>query len=102
MFTEEEYSLLSNLPEARRVDEDSEEFQRVVKKFYETIHEYHNKIKIIQVEKTRIATYLYNKYLVAVVCNNAVEPPPPGGETHESTTVQSVQVEKGQHPEGRC
>lgn len=76
MFLEEEYSLLSNLPEASRVDEESEEFQRVVKNFYETIHEYHSKIKIIQVKKKRIATYFYNKYLVVVVCNNAVNPPP--------------------------
>lgn len=56
------------------MDEQSEEFQRVVKKFYETIHEYHSKIKIIQVKK-RMATYFYNRYLVVVVCNNAVTPP---------------------------
>lgn len=48
-FPEEEYSLLSNLPEAANVDEDSDEFQSVVKSFYETILDYHNKIRIIKV-----------------------------------------------------
>lgn len=48
--TEEEYSLLSNLPEAAKVDEESDEFQQVVKNFYETIQEFHSKIRIIQVE----------------------------------------------------
>lgn len=53
MFTEEEYSLLSNLPEAAKVDEDSDEFQNVVKSFYETIQDYHNKVRIIKVIKER-------------------------------------------------
>ncbi|XP_048849154.1 protein mono-ADP-ribosyltransferase PARP10 isoform X2 [Brienomyrus brachyistius] len=48
---EEEYSLLSNMSEASRVHENSNEFSDVVKNFYETIREYHNKIKIIKVEK---------------------------------------------------
>lgn len=52
-FPEEEYSLLSNLPEAAKVDEDSDEFQSVVKSFYETILDYHNKIRIIKVFKGR-------------------------------------------------
>lgn len=56
MLTEEEYSLLSDLPEATKVDEESDEFQNVVKSFYETICEYHSKIKIVQVKKTS-ATY---------------------------------------------
>ncbi|XP_076611409.1 protein mono-ADP-ribosyltransferase PARP10 [Chaetodon auriga] len=58
---EEEYSLLSNLPEVTKVDEDSDEFQNVVKSFYETIHEYHSKIRIIQVEKL-MNRLLYNQY----------------------------------------
>lgn len=41
--------MLSNLPDATKVDEDSDEFQTVVKRFYETIQEYHSKIRIIQV-----------------------------------------------------
>ncbi|XP_034748124.1 protein mono-ADP-ribosyltransferase PARP10 [Etheostoma cragini] len=57
----EEYSLLSNLPEATRIDEESDEFQEVVKNFYETIHEYHSKIRIIQVEKL-MNRLLYNQY----------------------------------------
>lgn len=57
MLTEEEYSLLSDLPEATKVDEESDEFQNVVKSFYETICEYHSKIKIIQVKKKTSATY---------------------------------------------
>ncbi|KAL4629917.1 poly ADP-ribose polymerase 10 isoform X1 [Arapaima gigas] len=48
---DEDYSLLSNLPEASRVYEDSEEFQDVVKDFYDTMQEYHNKIKIVKVDK---------------------------------------------------
>lgn len=58
---EEEYSLLSNLPEASKVDEESDEFQSVVKQFYETIQEQHNKIRIIQVEKL-MNQLLYNQY----------------------------------------
>ncbi|XP_061597665.1 protein mono-ADP-ribosyltransferase PARP10-like, partial [Cololabis saira] len=58
---EEEYSLLSHLPEATRVGEESDEFQEVVKTFYETINEYHSKIRIIQVEKL-MNRLLYNQY----------------------------------------
>ncbi|XP_054462621.1 protein mono-ADP-ribosyltransferase PARP10 [Anoplopoma fimbria] len=58
---EEEYSLLSNMPEATKVDEESDEFQNVVKNFYETIQEYHSKIRIIQVEKL-MNRLLYNQY----------------------------------------
>ncbi|KAK2830085.1 hypothetical protein Q5P01_018016 [Channa striata] len=60
-MAEEEYSLLSNLPEASKVDEESDEFQNVVKNFYETIQEYHSKIRIIQVEKL-MNRLLYNQY----------------------------------------
>ncbi|XP_070777788.1 protein mono-ADP-ribosyltransferase PARP10 [Enoplosus armatus] len=59
--SEEEYSLLSNLPEATKVDEESDEFQNVVKSFYGTIQEYHSKIRIIQVEKL-MNRLLYNQY----------------------------------------
>lgn len=52
-LTEEEYSLLSNLPEAAKLDENSDEFQNVVKSFYETIQDYHNKIRIVKVIKER-------------------------------------------------
>ncbi|XP_074543233.1 protein mono-ADP-ribosyltransferase PARP10 isoform X2 [Halichoeres trimaculatus] len=58
---EEEYSLLSNLPEVNKVDEESDEFQNVVKSFYETIQEYHSKIRIIQVEKLT-NRLLHNQY----------------------------------------
>ncbi|XP_029022237.1 protein mono-ADP-ribosyltransferase PARP10 [Betta splendens] len=58
---EEEVSLLSNLPDAAKVDEESDEFQNVVKNFYETIQEYHSKIRIIQVEKL-MNRLLYNQY----------------------------------------
>lgn len=51
VLTEEEYSLLSNMPEVTKVHEESDEFQNVVKNFYETIQEYHSKIRIIQVKK---------------------------------------------------
>lgn len=47
--SEEEFSLLSSLPDACRVDENSDEFQDVVKEFYDTIQEFHNKIKIVKV-----------------------------------------------------
>ncbi|XP_066530894.1 protein mono-ADP-ribosyltransferase PARP10 [Hoplias malabaricus] len=58
---EEDYSLLSDVPDVCRVDEASEEFQEVVREFYDSIHEYHNKIKIIKVEKM-MNKLLYNQY----------------------------------------
>ncbi|KAL0962201.1 hypothetical protein UPYG_G00337040 [Umbra pygmaea] len=58
---DEDYSLLSSLPDTSRVTEDSDEFQDIVKAFYETIQEYHNKIKIIKVEKLT-NRLLYNQY----------------------------------------
>ncbi|XP_076013272.1 protein mono-ADP-ribosyltransferase PARP10 [Genypterus blacodes] len=60
-MADEEYSLLSNLPQAAKVDEESDEFQQVVKSFYETIQESHSKIRIIQVEKL-VNRLLYNQY----------------------------------------
>uniref|UniRef100_A0A3Q3L7J4 Poly [ADP-ribose] polymerase n=1 Tax=Labrus bergylta TaxID=56723 RepID=A0A3Q3L7J4_9LABR len=44
-----------------KVDEDSDEFQNVIKSFYETIQEYHSKIRIIKVEKL-MNRLLYNQY----------------------------------------
>lgn len=58
---EEDYSILSNLPEATKVDEDSDEFQIVVKNFYETIQQYHSKIRIVKVEKL-MNKLLYSQY----------------------------------------
>ncbi|XP_076864433.1 protein mono-ADP-ribosyltransferase PARP10 [Brachyhypopomus gauderio] len=58
---DEDYSLVSDLPDTSRLDESSDEFQNVVKEFYDTIHDYHNKIKIIKVEKL-MNTLLYNQY----------------------------------------
>ncbi|XP_035038038.1 protein mono-ADP-ribosyltransferase PARP10 [Hippoglossus stenolepis] len=58
---EEEYSLLSHMPESTKVDEESDEFQNVVKNFYETIHGFHSKIRIIQVEKL-MNRLLYNQF----------------------------------------
>lgn len=49
--TGEDYSLLSNMPEVSPVDVDSDEFQEVVKEFYDTLQDNHNKIKIIKVDK---------------------------------------------------
>ncbi|KAJ0054779.1 hypothetical protein NL108_002924, partial [Boleophthalmus pectinirostris] len=61
-----DYSLLSNLPEATRVDEESDEFQMVVKNFYETIQQFHSKIRIVKVSyqlKNHYENCLqYNKY----------------------------------------
>ncbi|XP_039537072.1 protein mono-ADP-ribosyltransferase PARP10 isoform X2 [Pimephales promelas] len=49
--TDEDYSLLSSMPEVSTVDVDSDEFQEVVKDFYDTLQDNHNKIRIIKVEK---------------------------------------------------
>lgn len=49
--TDQDYSLLTNVPDASNLNEDSDEFQNVVKEFYDTIRDYRNKIKIIKVEK---------------------------------------------------
>lgn len=68
MLTEEEYSLLSNLPEVTKVDEESDEFQNVVKSFYETIQEYHSKIRIIQVKMKNELHIL--QPMILCVCNN--------------------------------
>ncbi|XP_072303832.1 protein mono-ADP-ribosyltransferase PARP10 isoform X2 [Eucyclogobius newberryi] len=57
----EDYSLLSNLPEAVKVDEESDEFQMVVKKFYETIQHHHSRIRIIKVDKL-MNKLLYSQY----------------------------------------
>lgn len=72
---EEDYSILSNLPEATKVDEDSDEFQIVVKNFYETIQQYHSKIRIIKVEKL-MNKLLYSQYKLkkASVMQSAVYP----------------------------
>lgn len=90
LFTEEEYSLLSNLPEAAKVDEDSDEFQNVVKSFYETIQDYHNKVRIIKVIKER-----KKGSLLCVLISKGENLP--GGEAHEPTAVQPVQAEESQH-----
>ncbi|KAL6457663.1 hypothetical protein MHYP_G00346260 [Metynnis hypsauchen] len=58
---QDDYSLLSDVPDTCRVDEASDEFQDVVREFYDSIHEYHNKIKIIKVEKM-MNSLLYNQY----------------------------------------
>ncbi|XP_030645234.1 protein mono-ADP-ribosyltransferase PARP10 [Chanos chanos] len=58
---EEECSLLSNMPEATRVLESSDEFQEVVKEFYDSIQEHHNRIRIVKVEKL-MNRLLYNQY----------------------------------------
>lgn len=72
---EEEYSLLSNMPEATRVHEESDEFQTVVKNFYSSIQEYHSRIRIIQLEKLT-NRLLYNQYKLkkASVLQRAVYP----------------------------
>lgn len=93
MSTEEEYSLLSNLPEASKVDEESDEFQNVVKNFYETIQEYHSKIRIIQVKKNSSYFYFVTNMWSACINTKIISP---GGEAYESTAVQSVQVEEGE------
>uniref|UniRef100_A0A4W5QB53 Poly [ADP-ribose] polymerase n=1 Tax=Hucho hucho TaxID=62062 RepID=A0A4W5QB53_9TELE len=72
---DEDYSLLSNLPETSRVNEDSDEFQDVVKDFYDSIQEYHNRIKIIKVEKL-MNRLLYNQYRLkkASINQSATDP----------------------------
>ncbi|XP_034017433.1 protein mono-ADP-ribosyltransferase PARP10 isoform X3 [Thalassophryne amazonica] len=70
-----DYSLLSNLPEATVVHEESEEFQNVVKDFYATIKEHHNKIRIIKVEKI-MNQLLYSQYKLkkASIVQHAIYP----------------------------
>ncbi|XP_023832227.1 protein mono-ADP-ribosyltransferase PARP10-like [Salvelinus sp. IW2-2015] len=58
---DEDYSLLSNLPETSRMNKDSDEFRDVVKDFYDSTQEYHNEIRIIKVEKL-MNRLLYNQY----------------------------------------
>ncbi|KAM4630657.1 protein mono-ADP-ribosyltransferase PARP10 [Polymixia lowei] len=72
---EEDYSLLSSLPDVSKVNEDSDEFQDVVKDFYGSIQEYHSKIRIIKVEKL-MNRLLYNQYRLkkASISQSATDP----------------------------
>lgn len=72
---EEDYSLLSSMPETARVNEDSDEFQDVVKDFYESIQEHHNKIRIIKVDKL-MNRLLFNQYRLkkASISQSATDP----------------------------
>ncbi|XP_041759193.1 protein mono-ADP-ribosyltransferase PARP10 [Coregonus clupeaformis] len=72
---DEDYSLLSNLPETSRVNKDSDEFKDVLKDFYDSIHEYHNEIRIIKVEKL-MNRLLYNQYRLkkASINQSATDP----------------------------
>ncbi|KAM6958838.1 protein mono-ADP-ribosyltransferase PARP10 [Aplochiton taeniatus] len=72
---EEDYSLLASMPEASKVNEDSDEFQDVVKGFYDSIQEYHNKIRIIKVEKL-MNRLLFNQYRLkkASISQSASDP----------------------------
>lgn len=56
-FSDEEYSLLSSLTEVCPVDVDSDEFQNVVKDFYDTLQDNHNKIRIIKVRFNTVAQH---------------------------------------------
>ena len=49
MMTEEEFSLLSNLPDVYGLDKSSEEFQEVARNFYSTLQDPHSRIKIVKV-----------------------------------------------------
>lgn len=62
--------MLSNFPEATKVDEESDEFQNVVKQFYETIQEYHSKIRIIQVKRSALS--LLQQLTVALVVTTII------------------------------
>lgn len=86
--------MLSNFPEATKVDEESDEFQNVVKQFYETIQEYHSKIRIIQVK--RWALSFLQQLTVALVMTTIIFDLFAGWEAHEQAVVQSVQAEEGQ------
>lgn len=72
---DDDYSLLSDVPDTSKVDEGSEEFQDVVSQFYDSIHEYHNRIKIIKVEKL-MNKLLYNQYRLkkASVVQSSTQP----------------------------
>ena len=63
-----ERSLLANLPEVSRIDENSEEFQEVVKNFYGSIKGYHSKIRIVKVgEQNPTKTLIHSKLLTNIV-----------------------------------
>lgn len=46
------------MTDASKLKEDSDEFQNVVKEFYDTIQDYHNKIKIIKVRLKTLCTLM--------------------------------------------
>ncbi|XP_041105205.1 protein mono-ADP-ribosyltransferase PARP10-like isoform X2 [Polyodon spathula] len=57
----EDLSAISSMPDIARVNEATDEFQNVVRAFYDSIKEFHNKIRIIKVEKM-VNSLLYNQY----------------------------------------
>ncbi|XP_006635980.2 protein mono-ADP-ribosyltransferase PARP10 isoform X1 [Lepisosteus oculatus] len=72
---EEDLTNLSSLPDATVVCKESDEFQDVVSDFYDTIREYHNKIKVVKVEKLT-NRLLYNQYKLkkASMLQSAADP----------------------------
>ncbi|XP_010872114.2 protein mono-ADP-ribosyltransferase PARP10 [Esox lucius] len=84
-----DYSL-SNLPETFRLNEDSDEFQDVKKDFYASIQEYHNKIRIVKVEKL-MNGLLYNQYkLKKASMNQCVNGPDVERTLYHGTSENSV------------
>ncbi|XP_066571950.1 protein mono-ADP-ribosyltransferase PARP10 [Amia ocellicauda] len=71
----EEMNSLSSLPDSMIVSEETDEYQEVVKDFYDTIREYHSKIKIVKVEKL-VNALLYNQYKLkkASMLQSATDP----------------------------
>uniref|UniRef100_W5MPP2 Poly [ADP-ribose] polymerase n=1 Tax=Lepisosteus oculatus TaxID=7918 RepID=W5MPP2_LEPOC len=67
--------ILDILPDATVVCKESDEFQDVVSDFYDTIREYHNKIKVVKVEKLT-NRLLYNQYKLkkASMLQSAADP----------------------------
>uniref|UniRef100_A0A671SUZ2 Poly [ADP-ribose] polymerase n=2 Tax=Sinocyclocheilus anshuiensis TaxID=1608454 RepID=A0A671SUZ2_9TELE len=70
---DEDCSLLSSMPEVCPVDEDSDEFENVVKDFYDTLQDSHNKIRIIKVDKlmNKLLHDQYRLKKVSIECSSS-------------------------------
>ncbi|KAJ7991372.1 hypothetical protein DPEC_G00283130 [Dallia pectoralis] len=80
----------SYLPETFTINEDSDEFQDLIKEFYASIQEYHNKIKIVKIDKL-MNSLLYNQYkLKRASMNQSVTDPDVERTLYHGTSENSV------------
>lgn len=63
-------SSLTNLPNATKLDEGSDEYQHVSRAFFKAIRMHRNKIRIVQVSRKYLTFVVVLFFLTPRVCNN--------------------------------